>query len=172
MKNILWILLLAAGVGRAQTYVNYKLTSFAWNGSSYVASTNIIVPTNTLLTVRSMGASPNISSAVLTLQYPGAAAIVDSDPTTWLNYPVLGPVTGTITASSSSSSGNFANMLVEFDTANTTPLLQGYAVQPNGRSATILLESSTNLATWTTATNGTYAATNRAMFYRLNFSVQ
>lgn len=54
---------------------------------------------------------------------------------------------------------------------NVTPALQGYGVQPNGKSATVQLQTSADLINWQTATNGTYPATNAAAFYRLTMIV-
>ena len=63
------------------------------------------------------------------------------------------------------------SVLLKMETVNTVPSLQGYAVQPNGKTATVKLQTSTDLNNWTPATNGIYPATNRAAFYRLDFQV-
>jgi len=63
------------------------------------------------------------------------------------------------------------DLLLEFDTVNTTPSLQGYAVQPNGKTATIQLQTSSDLTNWQPATNGTYPATNSAAFYRMSLQM-
>jgi hypothetical protein len=173
MKKILLSLVLLAGVARGQTYVNYFLTSFPNVGGAFTCTTNIAIPTNTTAKVLDFQVTANITNASVFMQYPGQPAMAPStDPSQVLGIPVLGPATATITAKAVTGSGNCMAVLVEFEPVNTTPALQGFAVQPNGHSATIALQSSSNLVNWVTATNGTYPATNRATFYRMSFTVQ
>ena len=149
----------------AQTFVNYVIPN---SGLSY--STNVVVPTNTIAKIVDFNYTGSLTSAVGTLTYAGAPSFTSVYPA-WLNTPVMGPVMLNLTVKSQTASGNAFFLLAEFDAVNTTPELAGFAVQPNGKPASITLETSTNLTTWATATNGTYPATNRAQFYRMNFNV-
>jgi hypothetical protein len=173
MKKLiaLALLCLVAAALHAQTYANFKLTSFPYSAGYYVCSTNVAVPTNTIARIINFEFTSGIVGGVVTVQYAGQPAMTFPDSSQWLNFPIMGPCTVTVTASSSSATGNFVVVLTQFDTVNTTPFLQGYAVQPNGHTASVALEASTNLTTWTATTNGTYAATNKAQFYRLSMTV-
>ena len=149
----------------AQTFVNYVVPN---SGLNY--STNVVVPTNTIAKILDFNYTGSLTSAVVTLTYAGVPSFTSVYPA-WLNTPVMGPVTLNLTVKSQTASGNALFLLAQFDVVNTTPELAGFAVQPNGKTASIKLETSTNLTTWITATNGTYPATNRAQFYRMNFNV-
>lgn len=173
MKKLIALacLLTLAQIASAQTYENLYLTQFNYAAGVYVASTNIVIPTNVVAKILNLAASDAVNSGSINVQYAGQPIITSSDPSQWVNWPLMGPCTVTISAASTSASGNFAVALAQFQTVNTTPNLQGYAVQPNGKTATVAMESSTNLINWASATNGTYSATNRAQFYRLKMSV-
>jgi len=150
----------------AQTFVNYVIPN---SGLNY--STNVIVPTNTIAKIVDFNYTGSLTSAVVTITYTGTPSFASVYPA-WLNTPIMGPVTLNVTVKSQTPTGNAFFALAEFDAVNTTPELAGFAVQPNGKTASINLESSINLTTWVIATNGTYPATNSAQFYRMNFNVQ
>jgi hypothetical protein len=162
---LLAIVAFACLCGQAKTFVNYIVPN---SGLNY--STNVIVPTNTIAKIVNFNYAGSLTSAVVTITYAGTPTFASVYPA-WLNTPIMGPVTLNVAVKSQTPTGNAFFALAEFDPVNTTPQLAGFAVQPNGKTASITLESSTNLTTWTTATNGTYPATNRAQFYRMNFNV-
>jgi hypothetical protein len=62
-------------------------------------------------------------------------------------------------------------LIAEFDAVNTTPAIQGFGVQPANSVAQISLETSTDLKTWQTTTNGNYGLTNAARFFRMDMSI-
>jgi hypothetical protein len=182
MKTIFLALCLCALSARSQTFVRYALTNFTGDGhGNLLANVLINVPTNTLL--KATLQSDNGTQLSAYVQYPDVADSIflgQSDgthplPTIALN-PVLGPavvnVGGYVPSANVMFDPNPTGICIaEFDTVNTTPSLVGYGVVPNGHTATIALQTSTNLITWLNATNGTYPATNSAKFYRLNLQV-
>lgn len=159
-----------------QTYFNVPLTPTS-------PSNSIVVPTNTvfhLLHVRTTDPSGalgtpgplGITQIILAVDYPNLPTMrYAQDDTPSFSLPVLGPATANLLGSFSDT--NSAVMcLVKLEAVNATPDIRGFAVQPAKSSATIALETSTNLTIWTPATNGNYSATNSARFFRMNLSVQ
>jgi hypothetical protein len=170
MKTIIALCLFAAAV-HAQTFVKFPVISFVLTGSSYVGSASFNIPTNTTATLLNAQGSPNVTGIGLTIQEPGLQEVKIADASESENVPELGPATVTFFFTSAVPDADSASFLVRFDTVNTTPALSGFGVVPNGKTSTIALQSSTNLITWTSATNGTYAATNTAKFYRMALTV-
>jgi hypothetical protein len=169
MKTSIAILTLAWCVTlHAQTYVNFSTNNY----SGTVAVLSFTIPTNTIVKLLNLNGSDSIFAVGATYQPQGWPITHDSDATVLYNLPVIGPATATLLYTSNVTSGNYASALVEFDAVNTTPQSAGFLVQPNGHQATVLLQESTNLTAWTSITNGTFPATNRAAFYRINFTVQ
>jgi len=153
----IFILALLAITCRAggQTFVNYHLTATV---------TNIVVPTNTLLKIVSLSHPPSendgcdVNYTALPNKYHYALGF------TGTGLPsVLGP------ASITFYPGDRV-VLAELDVVNVQPST-GFAVQPAASGATIALETSTNLTTWDTATNGNYDGTQAARFFRLNLQM-
>jgi hypothetical protein len=167
MKLIALICLFALPAA-AQTYVNFKLFDF---DATHHASVEFDVPTNTIFKEEAL--TDPIMSDNLYVQYPEATnwvALLTADSSYGINYPkVLGPAKIQFQAYSPDAVPQV--LLASFTPVNTTPALSGYGVQPNGRAATVALETSADLKTWQVATNGTYPATNAAAFYRINFQV-
>ncbi|HEY4414515.1 MAG TPA: hypothetical protein VGO57_02395 [Verrucomicrobiae bacterium] len=167
MKLIALLCLLALPAA-AQTYCNYTVGN---SDATYPATNQFDVPSNTLFKVEGMAG--DYSYLDMLVQY--------HESTNWLYLPVcdssatpifskvLGPAK--IQLVGYNAEYGPVVLLASFTPVNTTPDLSGYGVQPNGRVATVALETSTNLTTWQATTNGTYAATNRAAFYRLKLEV-
>jgi len=180
MKTLIIVfgaVLLIACSAFGQTYINIPLTPALPNNS-------IVVPTNTvfhLVHVRTTDVTGALATpgptgtagVTYSVDYPNLPTMSysDQDLAPYLSLPVLGPATVNLLGSFRDTNGA-AMCLVMLEPVNTTPALVGFAVQPAKNSATIALETSTNLMTWTPATNGTYGATNSARFFRMNFSVQ
>jgi hypothetical protein len=157
----------------AQTFVNYKVTTFDTNG---IGSVTFNVPTNTLFKVKSWG--PTASQPSLIAIYPESTNQVYYQLGLWggygstLNPEILGPATVIYTGGwPYQTTGGILILMGEFDVVNTAPALTGFAVQPNGQGASIQLQTSTDLTTWCAATNGTYDASAAARFYRMAFQV-
>jgi hypothetical protein len=159
-----------------QTYFNIPLTPTS-------PSNSVVVPTNTvfhLLHIRATdpaGANgtpgpTGITQVIFNVDYPNLPTMpyVQADAPNF-SLPVLGPATVNLQAGFHDASSAIM-CLVKLESVNATPDLRGFAVQPAKSSATIALETSTNLTNWAPATNGTYSATNSARFFRMNLSVQ
>src|SRR6185295_5042312 len=140
----------------------------------YQATNSVNLATNTLLRIASFGATSNLTGGTITIQYPGTlASFVDLStalPSDYINLPVLGPATTTVrlTATSASAAGFF---LLQFDSANTSPIPGGGIVEPAGFNGTVALQASTNLTTWTTLTNATFGSTNVNRFFRMQLTL-
>lgn len=148
-------------VARAQTtFTNYTLNQF----SSGVASLNLTVPGNTLLRV--------LNQQSLYVKGTGATIKYVNSPT--MNFsltdklPALGPCTLSLYATGSVSST--ITFMVQYETVNLSTYQSSF-VQPAGAAATITLQSSTNLTTWTTATNGSYPPSDNNRFFRMALTV-
>jgi hypothetical protein len=169
LKPVLALLaLLVCLTGQAQsTFVNYRL-----NIVGGVASTNISVGPNTLVRgANSQGV--NLTGATMTVTYPGAPAIsinlADPASADIFTKPILGPCT--IQFSLTGAAGAVGFMLLQYDVVNTTLPAQGVLVQPAGHGAAVSFQSSTDLTTWSTATNGVYAA-GQNRFFRMGLNLQ
>jgi hypothetical protein len=159
-----------------QTYINIPLTPASQNSS-------VVVPTNTvfhLLHIRTTdptGAQGTpgplgITQITFSVDYPNLATMAYAqDNTAISSLPVLGPATVNLLGSFRDTN-SAAMCLIKLEAVNATPDIRGFAVQPAKSSATIALETSTNLTSWTPASNGIYSATNSARFFRMNLSVQ
>jgi hypothetical protein len=178
MKTLITILaaaIMIASSALGQTYLNIPLTPASPNNS-------FVVPTNTVfhvLHVRTtdpsgagaqQGGDP--TAIAFNVDYPNLPTMhYAQDDALVFSLPVLGPAT--VALQGIFHDTNSAVMcLVKLEAVNATPDIRGFAVQPAKSSATIALETSTNLTNWTPATNGTYSATNSARFFRMNLSVQ
>jgi hypothetical protein len=185
MKTTIAALVLVFSVTvQAQNFVRYTLKDwvleYSQTNSSYIENiyTNTLsftVPTNTIFkaTILCETATPYLEA-----QYPDAntrvyvgAAMADSRTG---QTPVIGPatiyLTGNLYTYDGTSNGTLI-LLAEFDAVNTSPAIQGFAVQPANSSAQIGLETSTDLKSWQTTTNGIYGLTNYARFFRMNLTV-
>jgi len=181
MKTLLTVLLLAiAAQGRAQTYCQITVTNFNFDGRYYSQTTsNLDVPAGTLFTVINTYESDGNFNGYggVSAEYPQTTNQIYIQIGSLNGYSggepkVLGPCTIHFTCDGNSSRGDIAVLIGKLETVNITPALTGYGVQPNGKTATVQLQTSTDLTTWTTATNGTYAATNSAAFYRMKLEIQ
>jgi hypothetical protein len=172
MKKILATLCLVCALrAESQTFVNYYFTNFTYNGVDYSQTVTVNMPTNTVATMLNYQYNANISSGVVTVQYPGQSVLTFPSSSQWINVPLLGPATVTVTAYSSSSSGNLAVVLVRFDVVNQSTSASAVTIQPGGTSAAVNLQVSTNLTTWTTTQNSTNTATGNK-FYRVSLTLQ
>jgi len=171
--KIIALLCLLALPAFGQTYFNYKLTN--WDNLNSDAQVVFDVPSNSVFTAVAVTAS---NAAGLESQYPESTnwiQLLYSDSGVAFSGPspkVLGPAKIRFSGMGENSRNDIAVLLGKFETVNTTPALAGYGVQPNGKTATVSLETSADLQTWQTATNGTYPATNAAAFYRLKMDVE
>jgi hypothetical protein len=149
------LLLALVNHGRAQNYFTFEIST---NGAV------LEIPANTLATIINAQ-----FDQIVSYKNPFGETNFMADDSTRINYPAcyLGP--SSLIFGQVSSFNGFA--VIKFETVNTTPSLQGYGVQPNGKAATVEMQTSSDLTTWTTATNGTYPATNSAAFYRLKMQI-
>lgn len=173
MKIIL--ALLAAGIvnANAQTFVSYKLATFVNVAPGvYSAATNITVATNVLLTFPNVQGSTNITGFAFAFQFPGLATITEYPvDASFYSTPILGPCTITCTANASSAVNTAALLLARFDSVNGTATPGGNLVQPAGFTATVSLQTSTNLTTWTTITNTSFPKTNANRFFKTSLTI-
>lgn len=125
----------------------------------------LTVPTNVLATVVNLQAGNYVSS-----MYAGDTNLYDvayfDSTARFATVPVLGPATLVF-----DTNFNSARALIKFEPVNVVPV-GTYAVQPNAHQASVALQSSTDLVNWQATTNGTYLATNSAIFYRVALAVQ
>lgn len=156
----------------AQTFVSYKLGTFVnVSPGVYQATTNITVATNTLLTFPNVQGTTNITGFAFAFQFPGLSTITEyPQDATFYSTPILGPCTITATVNASSAVGTAALLLARFDNVNGTSA-PGGLVQPAGFTASVKLETSTNLTTWTTITNTSYPKTNGNRFFRTSLTI-
>ena len=170
LQIFLFVFALLAGIADAQTYINYSLNNFALNGGVYTASTNILVSSNTLVQVMGTLKTDNISACYITVQYNGAQTVVKQG--IGFNFiaqgsPFVGPCTMKIIATSSDNINPEADVTVQYQTVNTAPSSVGVLQVPN-KTVAVALQSSSNLSTWTTATNGIYGGTDQYRFFRVS----
>lgn len=185
------LILFAASIASGQTFTRYAIKdwnlSFSQNYPNYTRNnyTNQLsfsVPTNTIFRGTIISGE---GYAYVFVKFPESAELIQigssgETPETLHNRPILGPATvyfdgwsSTILQTNGTESAKGSvSLLAEFSSVNVTPELQGYAVQPNGKTASVQLETSADLKTWTQTTNGIYPATNQAAFYRLKMDVQ
>lgn len=167
----LCLLLLFVGSVSGQTYFSIALTNI--DLMTYAARTNFDVPAGTVFKIESVQA---YNDGTVEVQYPQSTNYMlmerCSPPNVWVySTQVLGPAKIRFTAKGAEAQA-IAVLVGSFQTVNVTPALQGYAVQPNGMTATVNLQTSPDLISWKTATNGVYPANNTAAFYRLNLEVK
>ena len=170
MKQLFIILFgvaLLAGIADAQTYVNYSLKNFVLNGGVYTASTNIIISSNTLVHAMSVLKTDNISDRYLTVQYPGGQTVYQEGSLIDTGSSFVGPCVVQIIATSSNNSNPEIDVTMQYTTVNTAPSSVGVLQVPN-RTVAVTLQSSSNLTTWTTATNGNYGASDQYRFFRVS----
>lgn len=175
MKPLLgiWISLIVSSISAQTTFVSYKLGNFVnVSPGVYSATTNITVATNVLLTFPNVQGTANITGFSFAFQYPGLATITEN-PTdfTFYSTPILGPCTITCTVNASSAANTAALLLAKFDNVNGTATPGGNIVQPAGFTATVSLQTSTNLTTWTTITNASFGKTNANRFFRTSLTI-
>lgn len=173
MRTILALLAVLTVSADAQTFVSYKLGSFVnVSPGVYQATTNITVATNTLLTFPNVQGTTNITGFAFAFQFPGLSTITEyPQDATFYSTPVLGPCTINCTVNASSASGTAALLLARFDNVNGNAVPGGSLVQPAGFTATVSLQTSTNLTTWTTITNASYAKTNSNRFFKTSITI-
>jgi hypothetical protein len=163
MKSLIITLAVAFAVAaRAQTFVNFHVPAA---GTNFCAPT-FCVPTNTLAKFVSF---QNYYPEDLFFNYPSSTnefAFETFGETPSPTLTVLGPAIITFWHPGEGF------VLIELDAVNTTPAISGFAVQPSNAGASIALETSTNLTTWTAATNGVYDKDSSARFFRMDMSVQ
>lgn len=195
MKRLLFVLLFISVTVYGQTYARYSINDWILQSigtnqyspyniqANYTNGLVINVPENTIFKCFILSGNAGGSVDVKFPESTEKLYIGDSsDPQYFYSdIPILGPATvyfnGTFSRTGNVSNGLSTNnglvcLIGQFTQVNVTPALQGYAVQPNGKTATVQLQTSTDLTTWQTATNGTYPATNQAAFYRLKMEVQ
>jgi len=156
-------------VARADT-LTLAVRSTGIGGTS--VSTNYVVPTNVVAQVifAHCRASSSFSSSILVTINGNTATFLGSSDGVVANLPtVVGPATITLSAGNiNSGSGLFAFCTIQTTSSlNFTP--SSSVVVPNdaGGPVTILLESSTDLITWTAANPGTYGTTSTNRFFRV-----
>lgn len=149
------------------TFINHRL-NFVGNS----ASTNLAIGTNILFRIVSAWGL-NVTSGTFGVQFPGGP-MMTSDfatvETTLEAEPVLGPCTVQLTFQGANNPASYVT--AQYEVVNTTLPAQGVIVQPAGSGAVINLETSTNLTTWASATNGVYARTNLNRFFRMSLTLQ
>ena len=162
----LWASLAFVHCAFGQTYINVPLA----NTNSYDATNSIDVPTNTLFQVVGVFSPQSISFSIYVTydSFPEMRAQYPFDNGYSKPLPIVGPAKVKLVASAGTNMPSMC--LIKLEPVNSTPMLNGFAVQAPNNSATINLETSTNLSIWTTATNGTYEATNQARFFRMNMT--
>jgi hypothetical protein len=201
MKTLIALLVLLATVGSyAQTYMNFfvtttNLTSIVVPTNTLMTIVNIYsFPAYKYsggLTGPAPYETPNLGAVITfpdtditgisgTLSYPynwfyagegtfygGPEYLVASR-----NSTVLGPATVNFNYYNSSPYTDYnLALLLKFEAVNATPAISGFAVQPPSQTASISLQTSTNLTTWTTITNAVYPATNSARFFRMDMTL-
>lgn len=172
MKIIIALLAALIVNANAQTFVSYKLASFVnVSPGVYAATTNITVATNVLLTFPNVQGTTNITGFAFAFQYPGLGTITEyPQDYSFYSTPILGPCTITCTVYAPSASTS-ALLLAKFDNVNGTATPGGNVVQPAGFTATISLQTSTNLTTWNTITNASFPKTNVNRFFRMGMTI-
>ena len=165
----------------AQTFVRIGLTNFTLNGGVITATTNISVGQGMLVHINSVQYSPNVSGedefgntfkylgVTVGVQYPGGPWVYPNQDDFQIGiegHPILGPCTLRITATATDKVNAAAYVLLRYETVNVAPLPTG-VVQPPNQPVKVSLQSSMNLTTWETATNGNYGPTNGFRFFRV-----
>jgi hypothetical protein len=180
MKIILSLLLFAS-MSHAQTFVNYKISQWKpiapnTDSTDYTNLISIEVPQNTLLKIVSITGIDDSESHGKVF-YPESETGWQFPLVTYSANQPKPPVEflGSCRVTYSVrvyDSNQVVSILARFDTVNQSPDVRGLAVQPASKGASVELQTSADLQTWNTATNGTYPATNSAQFYRLKMSVE
>lgn len=163
MKLIIGALLAITATTQAQTFLRLHYPA---------DGTNILVPANTLLKIVTVQdrSSENLN---LNVVYPDSTnvfplPIYSNFGSTTLKPEVLGPANVFVYA----YPGQEGFITGEITAVNVTPAVTGFAVQPSNIGASVTLESSTNLVTWSSATNGVYDKSTSSRFFRLNLQVR
>jgi hypothetical protein len=159
MRKIMVLSLLVVALGaESQTFLNFN---YPQNG------TNFSVPKNSVLKIINWQAG--VESFAVT--YPFSTNEFRFNLNLHGNQPeILGPATLNLY----DSVGDYTQsvFLFELDPVNVAPMSSGFTVQPANSGASICLETSTNLTTWTACTNGVYGSDVAARFFRMNLELQ
>lgn len=156
----------------ADSFVNVPVTAFAQTAPGvYKASTNIVVGTNQLVRFVGIQTAGGVSAVDLVIQNPGLPPVsanwVTDDV---LNTPMLGPCTVTATATANTSANTLALYLLQFAAVNASPL-PGAVIVPAGFTATVSLDTSTNLVDWQTMTNASFPKFSGNRFFRTSLTL-
>jgi hypothetical protein len=174
MKTILaFAAALVAWTAGAQSYVNYRLTAFTNAAPGvYTAATNISIGTNVIVQLLNFQVTSVLTGGTIALQYPAVPAVtLNMGTDQYLNLPLLGPCTATVRINASTNTNAFASFLVQFDTVNAAVSPGGTMVQPSGFTATIGLQTSTDLTAWNIITNASFGKTNGNRFFRMSLTI-
>lgn len=160
MKMILSLLAACALSASAQTYFKQWFT----NWSDTTCTNSFTVGTNQLATLATVAPSSLSYGLLLRVTYPEGETVMGHKTAS----PILGPCV--VQSEIESIEPNPVVLLWKLETVNTTDA-GNLAVQPAGLSATVRLQTSTNLATWQTMTNASFGPTNGNRFFRLSLSI-
>jgi hypothetical protein len=162
-RLIFLVLFVSLAASAQTTFINHRAT-FAGTSGSLV----LPIGSNTLFRVANLWGS-GLSSGTLSVQFPGGpvfnANLFTITPDD-LKAPILGPATVSFAVQ-----GAALYVTAQYDVVNTTLPAQGLVVQPAGIGATMTLQVSTNLTTWTSATNGVYPIANVNRFFRMKLTL-
>lgn len=142
----------------ADTYFNVLMST---SGPVYVD-----IPSNTLAKIEN---AFFVNSCGYLLEGTTNETGIDYSYSGFVGSSFVGP--GKIKFAKSYAS-NQAWVLMKFSPVNVPAKVEGYAVKPAALAATVQLESSPDLQTWTAAENGACGDTNAAIFYRVRLDLK
>lgn len=164
MKALLSLaVLLCAFTVQAQRVSSLRIFNF--QPTNLVDSVTLDVGTNEL--ARVLDFQRTFANARLAVIYREPEQILELQR----GAAVLGPATVRLFVFPSWTSGDSAAAVVELSQVNPPADAQKTAVAPAGYPVTVSLESSTNLVTWQTATNGAWPASDAHRFFRVNLKL-
>ena len=175
MKSALTAALIAwCVIAHGQTYTRYAVTNFVANGGNYVATTNITVGANMSAMVSALWATTNLDylgggGFVWKVQYPESSqwCYLWGNTSSGTPSTVVGPCTIQLVCTSINNNSPTAFFILQTAPVNVSPAPIG-VVQPLSQTVTVALQSSTDLTSWSTATNGVYGGTDSYRFFRVN----